>query len=241
VAETRLSSGGQGAYSGLRPSAVACQAGPQGVGATAPRGRGGGASGLARAAPPHERCHPILAAIEHGDPQAAERTAPAGLRRTAPLADRKLARESPARPSRPRRWSRGVPPAGRPRRGAALERSRPLPRRRRRGDAPHPHRPGARPQAAEAGRRPPSPRAGPGVAPEADAPADDLLDLDEAIGRLSGIDAQAAALVKLRLFAGLTVEQAASASGGQPSHRRARLDVRPHLALRQLGPRDEPA
>jgi RNA polymerase sigma factor (TIGR02999 family) len=46
-----------------------------------------------------------------------------------------------------------------------------------------------------------------------DAPADDLIDLDEAIVRLKGIDAEAAALVNLRLFAGLTMEQAASALG----------------------------
>ena len=76
---------------------------------------------------------------------------------------------------------------------------------------------------------------------EADAPADDLIDLDEAIDRLSGIDAQAAALVKLRLFAGLTVEQAAAALG--ISRRTAERDwtfARTWL-FGQLGPRDEPA
>jgi RNA polymerase sigma factor (TIGR02999 family) len=46
-----------------------------------------------------------------------------------------------------------------------------------------------------------------------DAPADDLIDLDEAITRLAGFEPQAAALVKLRLFAGLTMEQAARALG----------------------------
>jgi hypothetical protein len=40
-----------------------------------------------------------------------------------------------------------------------------------------------------------------------------LIDLDEALGRLEEIDSQAAALVKLRLFAGLTIEQAATALG----------------------------
>ena len=76
---------------------------------------------------------------------------------------------------------------------------------------------------------------------EDDAPADDLIDLDEAIARLAEIDAQAAALVKLRLFAGLTIEQAASALG--ISRRTAERDwtfARTWL-FGQLGPRDEPA
>jgi hypothetical protein len=37
--------------------------------------------------------------------------------------------------------------------------------------------------------------------------------LDEAITRLAGVDAQAAALVKLRLFAGLTIEHPSAALG----------------------------
>jgi RNA polymerase sigma factor (TIGR02999 family) len=76
---------------------------------------------------------------------------------------------------------------------------------------------------------------------EDDAPADDLIDLDEAIARLEGIDAQAAALVKLRLFAGLTIEQASSALG--ISRRTAERDwtfARTWL-FGQLGPREEPA
>jgi RNA polymerase sigma factor (TIGR02999 family) len=46
-----------------------------------------------------------------------------------------------------------------------------------------------------------------------EASPDDLIDLDAAVVRLAGIDAQAAALVKLRLFAGLTVDETASALG----------------------------
>jgi RNA polymerase sigma factor (TIGR02999 family) len=46
-----------------------------------------------------------------------------------------------------------------------------------------------------------------------EAPPDDLIDLDAALVRLAGVDSQAAALVGLRLFAGLTVEEAASALG----------------------------
>ncbi len=46
-----------------------------------------------------------------------------------------------------------------------------------------------------------------------DAPADDLIDLDEALGRLAQIDARGAELVKLRIFAGLTLDEAAAALG----------------------------
>ncbi len=46
-----------------------------------------------------------------------------------------------------------------------------------------------------------------------DAPPDDLIDLDEALTRLSQIDARGAELVKLRLFAGLNLEEAAKALG----------------------------
>ena len=71
-----------------------------------------------------------------------------------------------------------------------------------------------------------------------EAPPDDLIDLDAALARLAGTDAQAAALVKLRLFAGLTVEDAAAALG--VSRRTAERDwtfARTWLFGR-LGPRD---
>jgi RNA polymerase sigma factor (TIGR02999 family) len=42
---------------------------------------------------------------------------------------------------------------------------------------------------------------------------DDILAVDEALDRLAATDAEAAALVKLRFFAGLTAEQAAQALG----------------------------
>jgi RNA polymerase sigma factor (TIGR02999 family) len=75
---------------------------------------------------------------------------------------------------------------------------------------------------------------------DVDAPADDLIDLDEALTRLAAVDAEAAALVKLRLFAGLTVDEAARALG--VSRRSAERDwtfARTWL-FGQLGPRDEP-
>ena len=46
-----------------------------------------------------------------------------------------------------------------------------------------------------------------------EGPVDDMLAIDEALDRLSRIDPQAAELVKLRYFAGLTTEQAAEALG----------------------------
>jgi RNA polymerase sigma factor (TIGR02999 family) len=48
------------------------------------------------------------------------------------------------------------------------------------------------------------------VAPRAE---EDILAVDEALGRLAATDAEAAQLVKLRFFAGLTSEQAAAALG----------------------------
>jgi RNA polymerase sigma factor (TIGR02999 family) len=72
-----------------------------------------------------------------------------------------------------------------------------------------------------------------------ETPPEDLIDLDAALDRLEGIDAQAATLVKLRLFAGLTVQEAASALG--VSLRTAERDwtfARTWL-YGQLAPRDD--
>ena len=46
-----------------------------------------------------------------------------------------------------------------------------------------------------------------------DASPDDLLDLDDALSRLEREDPRAASLVKLRIFAGLTQDEAATALG----------------------------
>jgi len=67
---------------------------------------------------------------------------------------------------------------------------------------------------------------------------DDLIDLDEALGCLAQIDARGAKLVKLRLFAGLTLDEAAAALG--VVRRTAERDwafARAWL-FRQLVPRD---
>jgi RNA polymerase sigma factor (TIGR02999 family) len=55
-----------------------------------------------------------------------------------------------------------------------------------------------------------------GLVLAAPAPGDDLLALDEALVRLAAADPQAAELVKLRHFAGLTVPEAAAALGVAP-------------------------
>ncbi len=73
-----------------------------------------------------------------------------------------------------------------------------------------------------------------------DASPDDLIDLDEALGRLALIDARGAELVKPRLFVGLSLDQAAEALG--VVCRTAERDwafVRAWL-FRQLVPRDAP-
>ena len=49
--------------------------------------------------------------------------------------------------------------------------------------------------------------------------ADDLLALDEALTRLAGEDPEAAEVVKLRYFAGLSVEEAAESLGMSPRDR----------------------
>ena len=51
------------------------------------------------------------------------------------------------------------------------------------------------------------------LAKESDVPIDDLIALDEALGKLSNEDKVKADVVKLRFFAGLTGEQAAKALG----------------------------
>ena len=52
-----------------------------------------------------------------------------------------------------------------------------------------------------------------GNEPAAEAPAEDLLAVDEALTALAAVHPEAAALVKLRYFAGLTLAEAAAATG----------------------------
>src|SRR5205823_2341903 len=55
------------------------------------------------------------------------------------------------------------------------------------------------------------------IEPAAPEPSEDLLELDAALDRLAAVEPVKAELVKLRYFAGLTIEQAASALGLSPA------------------------
>jgi RNA polymerase sigma factor (TIGR02999 family) len=183
----------------------------------------------------------ILSAIEQGDPQAAEQLLPLVYGELRKLAAQKLAHEKPGQtlqatalvheaylrlvdPGGEQPWNNRVhflAAAAEAMRRILIDRARDRKRLKRGGDR--------RRQELDLE-----------AFLEDDAPADDLIDLDEAIARLAGIDAQAAALVKFRLFAGLTIEQASSAMG--ISRRTAERDwtfARTWL-FGQLGARAEP-
>ena len=66
------------------------------------------------------------------------------------------------------------------------------------------------------------------AAPE---PVEDLLALDDALNRLAAIDPVKAELVKLRYFAGMTIEEAANTLGISSATAKRVLDLRPRLAL----------
>ena len=156
----------------------------------------------------------ILTAIEHGDPGAAEQLLPLVYEELRRLAEQRLSREKPGHtlqgtalvheayirligPDCDRGWDgRGhfFAAAAEAMRRILIDRARDRKRLKRGG--------GLRRQELDLESLMGD-----------DAPADDLIDLDAALDRLAGIDPQAASLVKLRLFAGLTVEQAASALG----------------------------
>jgi RNA polymerase sigma factor (TIGR02999 family) len=184
----------------------------------------------------------ILAAIEQGEPRGAEQLLPLVYDELRRLAAQKLATENPGQtlqatalvpeaylrlvdPDEERPWDNRVhflAAAAEAMRRILIDRARARKRLKRGGDR--------RRQDLDLESL-----------VEDDAPADDLIDLDDAIARLNETDPQAAALVKLRLFAGLTMEQAALALG--ISRRSAERDwtfARTWL-FGQLGPRDEPA
>ena len=156
----------------------------------------------------------ILSAIEQGDPHAAEQLLPLVYDELRKLAAQKLAQEKPGQTLQAtalvhEAYLRLV---GR-RAGPALEQPRPLLRRRGRGHAPHPRRAGP-PQAARS-----STAAAPGAstwtrslchrraAPTTCSP------WTRPSTRLPASDPAKAELVKLRYFAGLTLEEAAALPG----------------------------
>jgi RNA polymerase sigma factor (TIGR02999 family) len=155
----------------------------------------------------------ILSAIEQGDPRAAEQLLPLVYEELRKLAAQKMAQEAPGQTlqatalvheaylrlvddAKAEQWnSRGHFFA------AAAEAMRRIlvdQARRKQAD-----------KRGGQGRRVPLDDADLGYA----SPADELLDIDEALTRLAAEDPQAARLIQLRYFAGLSIEDAAEVVG----------------------------
>jgi RNA polymerase sigma factor (TIGR02999 family) len=155
----------------------------------------------------------ILSAIEKGDPQAAEQLLPLVYEELRKLAAQRLAQEKPGQTLQAtalvheaylRLVGAEIAPHWNSRGhffGAAAEAMRRIlvdQARRRQADKHGGH-----------GRRVPLEAADVGFT----SSADDLLDIDEALTRLAVQDPQAARLIELRYFAGLSIEEAAEAIG----------------------------
>ncbi len=157
----------------------------------------------------------VLCAVEQGDPHAAAQLLPLVYDELRRLAVHKLAQEKPGQTLQPtalvheaylrlvarpqeQRWNgRGhfFAAAAEAMRRILVDQARRKQARKRGGDM---------------AREPLDDLA----APEAD---EELLALDEALGRLAALDPQKARLVELRYFAGLTADQAAEVLGISPS------------------------
>ena len=155
----------------------------------------------------------ILTAVERGDPQAAEQLLPLVYDELRKLAAQRLAGEKPGQTLQATalvheayvRLVGGEQPHGWNGRGhffgAAAEAMRRIlvdQARRKQAD-----------KRGGKGHRIPLDAADVGFT----SPADELLDIDEALTRLAAEDPQAAELVKLRYFAGLSIEDAAEVVG----------------------------
>jgi len=154
----------------------------------------------------------ILSAIERGDPQAAAELLPLVYAELRKLAAARLAEEKPGHTLQPTalvheaymRLVGGEQPQDWNGRGhffaAAAEAMRRIlvESARRKGRARH----GGGRQRVDLDEA---------VSAAASEPPDELLDLDDALARLETVDATAAALVKLRFFAGLSMPEAAAA------------------------------
>jgi RNA polymerase sigma factor (TIGR02999 family) len=159
----------------------------------------------------------ILNAIEAGDPKAAAQLWPLVYDELRRLAAQKLAQEKPGHTLQPTALVHeaylrlvGAPSVseGWANRkhffAAAAEAMRRILIENARRKQSQKHGGGMNRQALEPAQLP---------APEADA---NLLALDEALGKLANSDPQAAELIKLRFFAGLTSKQAADVMGVSP-------------------------
>jgi RNA polymerase sigma factor (TIGR02999 family) len=180
----------------------------------------------------------LLSAIEHGDPHAAEQLLPLVYEDLRRLAAQKLAQEKPGQTLEPtalvheaylrlvdnekaQHWnSRGhfFAAAAEAMRRILVDNAR-RKRSLKRGGARHRQVLDEKSLAA--------PRV-----------SDDLLALDEALNQLADSDAQAAQLVKLRYFAGLTIPQAAEVLGVSPRTADSIWAFARAWLLRKLG--DEP-
>ena len=155
----------------------------------------------------------ILAAIEQGDPQVAEQLLPLVYGELRRLAARKLAHEAPGQTfqatglvheaymrlvdvEKAQHWnSRGhfFAAASEAMRRILVDQARRKQAEKRGGQS----------------RRVPLDEADLGL----DSPADELLDVDQALTRLAAEDSQAARLIQLRYFGGLSLEDAAEVVG----------------------------
>jgi RNA polymerase sigma factor (TIGR02999 family) len=155
----------------------------------------------------------VLSAVEQGDPHAAEQLMPLVYQELRALAAQRLAREQPGQTlqatalvheaylrlvdgDRAANWTSRAHFFG-----AAAEAMRRIlvdQARRKQAD-----------KRGGKGRRVPLDTADLGFT----SPADELLDIDEALTRLAAEDPQAARLIQLRYFAGLSIEDAAEAVG----------------------------
>jgi RNA polymerase sigma factor (TIGR02999 family) len=155
----------------------------------------------------------VLSAIEHGDPRAAEQLLPLVYDELRQLAAQRLAQEKPGQTlqatalvheaylrlvdgDKAAHWNSRAHFFG----AAAEAMRRILVDQARRKQAS---------KRGGQGRRVPLDAADVGFT----SPADELLDIDEALTRLAAEDPQAARLIQLRYFAGLSIEDAAEVVG----------------------------
>ena len=176
----------------------------------------------------------ILSAIDRGDPKAAEELLPLVYDELR-LAAHRLAQEKPGQTLQADRpGSRGLPPArrvGTPQHwdgcghffAAAAEAMRRILVEQARSKQCFKRGGGWRREPADLD------------ALLAGGPAQEVLALHEALEPLAAHDPVKAKLVKMRFFAGLTLDQAAECLGIAPSNSRACLAVRPRVAVHRHG------